>query len=61
LVKKGYSHRTVTMLYLLLAVLSGGCGLAYLHVGEPASALALAFSLVTMLALFVGVTLVEMR
>ncbi len=59
LVKKGYSHRAVTTLYLILATLCGGCGLVYWVAGQAASALALVLALVVMLALFFGVARVE--
>jgi uncharacterized membrane protein YfcA len=60
-VKKGYSHRAVTTLYLILAILSAGCGLAYWYAGEPASAFALVLALTVMLALFFGVARVERK
>lgn len=59
LVKKGYSHRAVTTLYLILASLCGGCGLVYWYGSEPASALALVLALAVMLGLFFGVARVE--
>ncbi len=59
--KKGYSHRAVTTLYLILAILSGGCGLVYWYAGQAASALALVLALVVMLALFFGVARVERK
>jgi len=61
LVKKGYSHRAVTMLYLVLAVFLGGCGLVYVRANGVVPAVALASASILMLALLVGVTLAERK